>query len=869
MIKTSAMLSAHTIHVLHVLLRDTLILLIILFVALFFWLQSGIHADKLTFAHYEIDGLYIKLDKKLTLEANNIIIPASKADPSLENVDETFDNIKFLFTFFDYIELKKIHFNNNELQVIFADDILYVTSDDYEIAGNIKREGEKYIADVSMLYLKKEDIDIRGELIYQTNHNDNLKVKGEFNAYNIKGNFKASKENDTIDFLLNTKEFSDLKTLIDKFPLNKTVRSWIVEKVQAKQYRLYALSGKGTIQDDDFKIDFDSLKGNILFKDVKIHYKEKLSPVLAKSFILTYKNGGLYFDLKDPTYQGRDLNGSNVSITHLVDKEPTMLNLDLHIKTPLDTVVQEILQAYALHIPVQQKNAEAKLDIKIGIPLKKSTQKISVFVNVDLQEGDVYIGNVKLPVLRGNVQFDKGFVNLKDIDLKESWYEGRVNGKIDIKAKKANLLFDVKQIYFGEDQEKFFILKNKQLPFTLDYRKNLIVDIPTLKIKLVDRPKDFLIQLKQISKVKPYFQDMNIQIDGGKLDITTKDFKTYRFKGELKRNSCFFYDNDNICHTRIPCSGKITEDGLIFNAFDNRLKVNMSKSLVQLKNLNIDLEAFFRAKDKNKIAQDKGEKIVILGKKSKLRYDKFTLVTDSYDIEISQNGNIKALGSLDGDIVKLTKKGNQLSVQALRVKDRMLHPLINFDGLKKGRYTFKSLGDPNKVMKGQIIVEGGIMSDFKAYNNTLAFINTLPALATLHNPGFSGKGFKIKEGVAEYRRIKDRIIFDSIYIQGISATIVGKGELDLKKRTINMKLAIQTARELGNVVGNLPLLGYILMGKDKSMTFGLKITGTLDKPKVNTSATQEILSLPLQMLKRTMELPSQLKKATPVKKTLP
>jgi hypothetical protein len=53
------------------------------------------------------------------------------------------------------------------------------------------------------------------------------------------------------------------------------------------------------------------------------------------------------------------------------------------------------------------------------------------------------------------------------------------------------------------------------------------------------------------------------------------------------------------------------------------------------------------------------------------------------------------------------------------------------------------------------------------------------------------------------------------------------------------------------------------------MTFGLKITGTLDKPKVNTSATQEILSLPLQMLKRTMELPSQLKKATPVKKTLP
>ena len=254
----------------------------------------------------------------------------------------------------------------------------------------------------------------------------------------------------------------------------------------------------------------------------------------------------------------------------------------------------------------------------------------------------------------------------------------------------------------------------------------------------------------------------------------------------------------------------------------------------------------------------KAKKLVILGEKSNLRYGQYMLLLDSYDMEIEPNGDIKAIGSLEGDIVKFDRKGREFYLQALRIKDKMLHPLIRFKGLKNGRYSIKKLGDPDKMMKGQIIVEGGVLSDFKAYNNTLAFINTIPALATLSSPGFSQKGFKIKEGVVEYRMIGDQFIFDSIYIKGSSASIVGKGVLDAKRGTISIDLAIQTARELGKFVGNLPLLGYILMGKDKSMTVGLKITGTLDKPKVETSAAKEILTLPLQIIKRTLESPKHI-----------
>ena len=198
-------------------------------------------------------------------------------------------------------------------------------------------------------------------------------------------------------------------------------------------------------------------------------------------------------------------------------------------------------------------------------------------------------------------------------------------------------------------------------------------------------------------------------------------------------------------------------------------------------------------------------------------------------------------------------------MEALRIKDKVLHPLINFKGLQEGRYSLTKKGDPEKVMHGQIIVEGGVMKGFKAYNNVLAFVNTLPALAVLHKPGYSQKGFTIEEGVAEYRMInRTKIVFDSIYIRGTSATIVGKGELDLEKRTIKMDLAIQVAREFGKIVGNIPLVGYILMGEDKSVTVGLKVSGSLDAPKVETTAAASILSLPLDIIKRTLQTPQHI-----------
>lgn len=875
MIKTSAMFSAHAIHVL---LRNTLIVLVVLFMAFFMWLLLGIKFDTFKVAGYNVDGLYIKLDKKLILKADNVIIPQRKAKsskvdssktapskviPSFPSVDKTFERIKYLLTFFESIELKKISFQNNIIAIDFSDDHVMLSSNDYTILGTVRREGKMLKATIPLLELKKHNITMSAKLRYDL-HEEILTTQGDFTFNDASGEFNASKKGNQVDFGLSSDTFTDLRSVIDKFNLVEGVRAWVLDKVQAENYKLLSLKGKGKIENGTFKMDFDALKGEILFTDTKIYFLETLSPVLAPSFILTYRKGGLYFDLKEPTYEGISLKGSEVSIVNLLNHNT---NLKLKIRTDhrFDSTMQNLLKAYDIVLPLAQEGGKVKVLFMADLGLKNSYKDF--YVNVDFSKGDVLLGKVKLPVVKGNLQYEKGFVTLKDIYLKDMLYEGMLSGNIDLENRKADLIFDAKSITMGNEKEKFFVLHDQKLPFVLKYAKNIDVEIPKLSMKLMNDEKETLIRLNDLNKIKPYLPDPGPIEDGGDIEIKTKDFETYTYNGVLKRTSCFLYEKDDECKTRVPFEGKVTPKGLDFYAFNKRLYYSKANSRVKLTNLNIDLKEFTKTDDnkrkqesvKKKGKSKQGKPLIILGKNSNLRYEEYTLITDSYDIEVKPNGNIKAIGISSGDIIKFSKNKKIHSVQALRIKDKVLHPLINFKGLQNGRYSLNSSGNPEGTIKGKIIVEGGVMKDFKAYNNTLAFINTIPALASLQNPGYSVEGFTIEEGVAEYRMVKrDKIIFDSIYIKGTSASIAGTGEIDLKKKTINLNLAIQTARELGKLVGNIPLLGYIIMGGDNSMTFGLQITGTLDNPKVNTSAGGDILSLPLKILKRTFESPAHM-----------
>ncbi len=858
------MFSAHTIHVLHVAVRDFFIVLIVLLAAGFFWLIHGITFEKLTFGSYEIDGLYIKLDKKLTLNAKHVIIPKSKAKPSFKNVDKTFDRIRNLLDYFDSIYLEKVDFQNNHFSVFYMDDVLYIASDDYEIAGNIEHKNNKLIADVSMLHIKGYKTTLSGKLSYDLKSHV-LETGGTFETYGIKGNFRALKQGEMLVYALNSNPFANLRPLIERIGMPKVIESWIIDKVRAKKYRLVYLKGKVPIGKEGLKMGLAALKGKARLNDVNITFNEKVDPVHAEELMLTYEKGNLYFALKHADYKGRSVEGSTVTIKHIVGPQTPVLTLDLHAQTPMDMEVHDILKAYGLYIPLWHSGADDKAVVTLKIPLVKGKKKIKTTVDAVLGKGQASIAGFPLYTKGGEVYVSGKKATLRHIKVAELWFRGEVNGELDIDTKQADLMLDVKRAQLGKKEAPILVMQEQEVPMKLAYDNGVEVTFPTLQTKIAKSDKQTHITLNRLEKIIPYLTSNYLGISGGNLDIVTDNLEQFRFFGKLKKDLCFFYEKRDVCYTYIPVSGTVDTktEALKFEAFNKRLVFNSEKSMVKLHDINIDLKRFIeeqkRAKKRSPKSPFGKKKMVILGKNSELRYDKYRLVTDSYDIEVKPNGDIKAIGIKDGDVVKMTKKGNYFFMQALRIKDKMLHPLINFKGLKGGRYSLKKEGDPSKKMKGRILIEGGVLSDFKAYSNTLAFVNTLPALATLNSPGFSSQGFKIEEGVIEYTMTPEKIVFDSVYLKGNTATVVGKGTVWLTgNKKVDVDLAIQTVREFGKVVGKIPLLGYILMGDDNSMTVGLKIGGTLDEPKVSTSVAKDILTLPLEILKRTITAPAHM-----------
>ncbi len=853
--------------------------------------------------NYHIEQLYIKLDKKLTLKAKRVILPTAKASPSFQSVDKTFDQINYLLTFFDTIALDEVRFSNNRIAIGYADQRLHITTKAYEIVGGLHRNKRIISAHIDSLHLVQHDINITGDLHYDIKK-EKLSTSGHFRGFGIDGGFEASKRGEEIVFALHTKQFENLRRVIDLFStLSPAVRSWIVDRIEAKHYTLQTFSGRGKLDKAGaFHLDTQSLQGEALLEQVKIHFQEGLDPIVAKKLHIHYHEGGLYFGLDAPIYKRIDLAGSTIAIPGLT-KGQAHLQLDLKLKAPVDSEVEKILQSYHIDLPIRHTGHYAKVVLKINLPLKKRTQakrgKVKVFVHVDLEkgvarygrillpiekgwvaydttqadpleihatltQGDLKIGKVILPLLSGKLHYTHNKIALHQVHLKEPWIDAIVDGSVDPFAKKAKLSAMIKALEIGT-KKRYVALYKKRVPLLLDYRNGVVIDIPTLDLQIKGEKQGVTIYAKRLERLKSYIKVLPFDIEGGRLKVRIGKHQTYDLAGELKSRSGFFYEKRGACLSRIPFDVHITPKGVVVEAFAKRLRYVVDRHRIDIRGLHVDLKKLlqlYRSPKRKHATQKRNtllpKKLIIIGKNSTIRYGKYRLVTDSYDVTLTSDGSIEAIGSTDGNIVKFSKRGAHFALEALRVTDRLLHPLIHFRGLQGGRYSISLKGNPDTQMQGHIIVEGGVLKDFKAYNNALAFLNTIPALATLQDPGFSNDGFKIEAGVIDYHHRGDKVWLDSIYIKGGSATIAGTGSIDLKRERLDVSLAIRTARELGKIVGNLPLLGYIIMGKDKSLTLGLKVKGTISHPKVETSALKGILFLPLEILKRTLESPAHI-----------
>jgi hypothetical protein len=203
----------------------------------------------------------------------------------------------------------------------------------------------------------------------------------------------------------------------------------------------------------------------------------------------------------------------------------------------------------------------------------------------------------------------------------------------------------------------------------------------------------------------------------------------------------------------------------------------------------------------------------------------------------------------------LTYKDDYFHLTGDDFDDVFMNNLLALSEHKEGSLYFYMYGQP-KNFQGLLRVRDTILKDYKVINNTLAFINTLPALSTFSLPQYSSKGLRVKEVYGGFTYNNKNITIHDANLDSKELKMSGNGNLNFEKNSIDMSLHVKT--DLGSKLSKVPLVGYLLFGDDGSVSTTVTISGKLNDPTVSNAVAKEIIVSPFNLLKRTIMLPMHL-----------
>ena len=126
---------------------------------------------------------------------------------------------------------------------------------------------------------------------------------------------------------------------------------------------------------------------------------------------------------------------------------------------------------------------------------------------------------------------------------------------------------------------------------------------------------------------------------------------------------------------------------------------------------------------------------------------------------------------------------------------------------------------------------------------------------SMKNAGFNESGIEVTKGDILFSRENDLVTVHNITLNGVSTDIVGGGIINLKDETMHFNLQIKTLKALSDTISKIPIVNYILLGDNQTLSTGVEISGSMSDPVVKTQVLQDTLSKPFDVIKNTIMLP--------------
>ena len=185
--------------------------------------------------------------------------------------------------------------------------------------------------------------------------------------------------------------------------------------------------------------------------------------------------------------------------------------------------------------------------------------------------------------------------------------------------------------------------------------------------------------------------------------------------------------------------------------------------------------------------------------------------------------------------------------------DKFMDGLAEFSDFKGGKLGFYLTGKDDKI-EGVVKITDTIIKDYKSLNNVFALLNTIPALVTFSVPHYNAKGLKVQEGYTSFS-IEEKIMkIKGFHVNADELAFNGSGTVNIDTMTHNVEMSLVT--EATTNLAKIPLLGYILVGKEENTaTTTLTMSGPLEDPVIKNTLAKDIGVGSFNILKRTLTFP--------------
>ncbi len=840
-----------------------------LFIALAIVLANGVHLPKIDLPGLKVSEFYIKLDKKFIIEIDRVVIgKTEKKENTAQELDDIGTVLRFVPHLFEKIQINEIVAGGETASVLFYDGIFYIETSRLQLATQIYYDEAKRVlfAKIHTLYLVEPDTIVRGRFAYDPKHGV-WRGDGTYDGLNMKGRFTIWRDRSVIGFEIDSEPTDSIKPLVDFLAPPEPIKVWIYPKIPAKRYVLHYLRGQVELKNDgSVAFDPEKVEGFATAYDADIHFHPKVPPVHARQIDVTYRHDTLGFKLYEPVYEKKRLDGSFVRIRNLVGKKgPVELDAHIVIDDRFDASIRKILMAYRIPVPFVQTKGRMKGVTDLTVALK--TGRITSYRGDYRAKSAVLLFDNVLPVPVENlhVTADKLRFAIAPCTVRlKPYLQARLEGTLDLGKKRGDFDATLERFDFAPGGTPLLSAKGDTLHVTMDFKKEILFTAPSLAAKVRYMPGGgMVLSAEDLSRLKPFFRGPLAPIEGGSLHATFKkghgDLKAdLRYPNEILKYKNKPLENLHLTTRFGPEGVEADLNGLA--TLQKRGKIttirckNLDINIVRLRKLVVaDLQKSGGEKEKSEPAI-----VRIYGANTILRGDYAYLPCDSYEMKVttqplsalfeSKHGAGTIYGLFYNDDIKIVGK---------HLPDTVIHGIPALDDLYGGYFDFDAVGKFDDF-NGTITFQDTLWAKSAVYNNMLATLNSIPSLLTLKNPGFNQKGYKIKKGTIDYHYKSPVFHFDKIAIHGESANIFGQGDIDFAKETINVKMRVQFLQTVSQTMKNIPIAGYILFGDDGTVSVGLSIEGTLKNPKVETSAAKDIVTAPLNIIKRTFTFPFHL-----------